>query len=182
MTSIDSQPPENQNHDELSSPLGLAKEVEQLMKLPQHLCKQRGMCCKIATFKGSLRFEDIQALAADPAAPGHESARDFASLFIPYASQTEVRELASEFVDRVRAVAESKGQDPDSISFFKCKYVLEDGRCGVHEDRPLGCRVYPFPHKSTIYHPGCGFEQQGKQNWAKIEAILQSLGVSPDQI
>jgi Fe-S-cluster containining protein len=164
----------------LESPLGLAKEVEQLMKLPQHLCKQRGICCRVATFKGSLSHSHILALAENPEAAGHESARDFASVFLPYPSQAHVRELASEFVDRVRTSAESKGQDPDQISFFKCKYVLDDGRCGVHEDRPVGCRVYPFPHKSTIYHPGCGFEQQGGENWGRIQEILDVLGISGD--
>ncbi len=150
------------------------------MKMPQHLCKQRGICCRVATFKGSLSYAQILALAANPEADGHESARDFASVFLPYDSQAQVRTLASEFVDRVRDFAQSKGQDPDQVSFFKCKYVLEDGRCGVHEDRPVGCRVYPFPHKSTIYHPGCGFEQQGAQNWARIEEILAVLGISGD--
>lgn len=161
-----------------SSPLGLASQVEQLMKLPQHLCKQRGQCCRVATFKGSLSYADILALAADPSAEGHESARDFASVFMPYQSQDQVLEIAPEFVERVRSVASAKGQDPDQVSFFQCKYVLEDGRCGVHEDRPVGCRVYPFPHRNTIYHPGCGFEQQGQQNWEKIEAILTQLGIS----
>lgn len=160
-----------------TSPLGLAAEVERLMKMPQHLCKQRGICCRVATFKGSLNFEDIQALAANPDAEGHESARDFASVFLPYESQAAVREIADEFVNRVRSVAENKGQNPDEISFFHCKYVLDDGRCGVHEDRPVGCRVYPFPHKNTIFHPGCGFEQQGRDNWAQIETILTSLGL-----
>lgn len=166
--------------DEMNSPLGLAAEVERLLKMPQHLCKQRGICCKVATFKGSLNYQDILALAADPTADGHESARDFASVFEPYESQAQVRQVADEFVDRVRNFAAGKGQDPDRITFFKCKYVLEDGRCGVHEDRPVGCRVYPFPHKNTIYHPGCGFEQQGKANWARIEQILDSLGMSSD--
>lgn len=166
--------------DDINSPFGLAREVEKLLKMPQHLCKQRGICCKVATFKGSLSFDDIKALAADPEAEGHEQARDFASIFQPFNSQGEVREVADEFVDRVRAFAASKGQDPDQITFFHCKYVLEDGRCGVHEDRPVGCRVYPFPHKNTIYHPGCGFEQQGKANWTRIEQILDSLGMSSE--
>lgn len=164
--------------EETPPELGLAKEVERLLKMPQHLCKQRGICCKVATFKGSLSFEEIQALAADPEAPGHESARDFASIFLPYESQAHVREIADEFVDRVRDVVEKRGDDPDKISFFHCKYVLDDGRCGVHEDRPVGCRMYPFPHKNTIYHPGCGFEQQGGQNWAQIERILEALGIA----
>ena len=170
----------NANNNSLPSPLGLAREVERLLKMPQHLCKQRGICCKVATFKGSLSFEEIQALAADPTATGHESARDFAAIFLPYASQVEVRKIANDFVDRVRHVVEKRGDDPDKISFFHCKYVLEDGRCGVHEDRPVGCRMYPFPHKNTIYHPGCGFEQQGGQNWSQIEKILETLGISSE--
>ena len=172
---------EPQKTDEIESPLGLANEVSRLMKLPQHLCKQRGMCCKVATFKGSLNYEDIQALAADPEAPGHKSAKDFASIFLPYESQDAVREIADGFVDRIRDFASQKGQDPDQITFFYCKYVLEDGRCGVHEDRPVGCRVYPFPHRNTIYHPGCGFEQQGTENWTRIAGILQKLGVDPNE-
>jgi Fe-S-cluster containining protein len=172
--------PDESTGSSVPSPLGFAREVEQLMKMPQHLCKQRGICCRVATFKGSLSWSDIQGLAANPDAEGHESARDFASVFLPYSSQAEVRELANAFVDRVREFAVQKGQDPDKISFFHCKYVLADGRCGVHEDRPVGCRVYPFPHKSTIFHPGCGFEQQGKQNWARIQEILDALGISSE--
>ena len=173
---------QNTSEDSSGSPLGLASQVEQLLKMPQSLCKQRGICCKVATFKGSLSYEGIKEAANDPDNPAAEMARDFASVFIPYNSQDEVREIADEFVDRVRSVAQGKGQNPDDISFFKCKFVLDDGRCGVHEDRPIGCRVYPFPHKNTIYHPGCGFEQRGKENWDKIESILNSLGISPDDL
>lgn len=165
---------------EIDSPLGLAQEVADLMKMPQQLCRQRGICCRVATFRGSLGMAEIRALAADPDAEGHEQARDFASIFVPYESQADVRKLANEFVDRVRQGAEEKGRDPDATTFFHCKYVLEDGRCGVHEDRPVGCRVYPFPHKHTIYHPGCGFEERGKANWARIEEILAVLGISSE--
>jgi len=170
----------SESHPETDSPLGLARQVEQLLKMPQHLCKQRGICCKVATFKGSLSHAEINALANDPTAEGHESARDFIALFEPYDSQEAVRAIADEFVDRVRAVAERKGEDPEKISFFACRYVQPDGRCGIHEDRPVGCRVYPFPHKNTIFHPGCGFEHQAHSNWQKIEDILNTLGIDPD--
>lgn len=158
------------------SPFGLAKEVEQLMKLPQHLCKQRGICCRVATFKGSLGVPEIQELAKEDSLQG-EMARDFLSIFEPYPTLAEVQALAAEFVERVRASAAAKGRDPDQTDFFGCRFVLPDGRCGVHEDRPVGCRTYPFPHEKMIYHPGCGFEQQGKQNWARIKEILESLGL-----
>jgi Fe-S-cluster containining protein len=161
------------------SPLGLAHEVERLMKMPQSLCKQRGICCRVATFRGSLNIEDIIELGKGDSIES-EMARDFASLFIPYPSQEAVRELAPVFVDRVRQKASEKNQDPDRISFFHCKYVLDDGRCGVHEDRPTGCRTYPFPHENTIYHPGCGFEKTGQDNWQRIKTILDALGLTAE--
>ncbi|MBY0402967.1 MAG: YkgJ family cysteine cluster protein [Cyanobacteria bacterium] len=177
--------------DDLESPLGLAKQVEQLLKMPQSLCKQRGICCRVATFKGSLSFDEIKALA-QPIKPTENRdeeessdeilqgmARDFVSVFLPYPSQEVVKELAPEFVDRIRSKASEKGQNPDAVSFFHCKYVLEDGRCGVHEDRPVGCRTYPFPHENTIFHPGCGFEKQGAENWNQIKKILDALGLTP---
>ncbi|MBY0450417.1 MAG: YkgJ family cysteine cluster protein [Cyanobacteria bacterium] len=160
---------------EKPSPLGFAQEVEKLMKLPQHLCKQRGICCRIATFKGSLNVDDIRKLSLMGDEPGAEMARDFLSVFEPYATTEEVVEMAPEFVDRVKQTTQLGGGNPDNVSFFKCRFVLADGRCGVHEDRPVGCRTYPFPHKDTIYHPGCGFEQQGKANWQRIEEIIQTL-------
>lgn len=168
-----------QDDPQQESPMGLAKEVEQLLKLPQSLCHQRGMCCRVATFKGSLSFEDIKTMAQGDAIE-NEMARDFVSLFLPYDSQDAVRALAPVFVDRVRSKAAEKGQNPDTVSFFHCKFVLEDGRCGIHEDRPVGCRTYPFPHENTIYHPGCGFEKRGLENWQKIKTILNTLGLNAD--
>lgn len=163
------------------TPLGLANEVQRLLKMPQSLCKQRGICCKVATFKGSLSYSDIEALAQEASQAG-EMARDFLTLFVPYASQEVVSAIAPEFVTRVREAAGKKGQDPDSVSFFECRFVLADGRCGVHEDRPVGCRTYPFPHEKTIYHPGCGFEETGRANWEKISKILNALGIDPSSL
>jgi len=168
----------NTNTTSPKNGLGLAQEVEKLLDLPQSLCKQRGACCKVATFKGSLSHEEIVALgnSNDPAA---EHARVFASIFEPFASQNEARQVADGFVDRVRSfIRDVKGDNPDKVTFFKCRFVQTDGRCSVHEDRPIGCRTYPFPHKSTIFHPGCGFEAQAKANWARVEEILDTLGIN----
>ncbi|MBX2859961.1 MAG: YkgJ family cysteine cluster protein [Vampirovibrio sp.] len=162
-----------------NSPLGYANEVERLLKMPQHLCKQRGICCRVATFKGNMGIDEIRQLAAEDTQAA-EMARDFLSIFLPYESEEAVREVASEFVDRVREKTSEKNNNPDNVTYFHCKFVLEDGRCGVHEDRPIGCRTYPFPYKDTLYHPGCGFEQQGKANWQKIQAILDTLGLSDE--
>jgi Fe-S-cluster containining protein len=158
------------------SPLGLAAEVEQLMNLPQSLCKQRGICCKVAVFKGLRSHQELLAMARQDDVDG-EMARDFASIFIPYATQTEVTRLAPEFVTSIRDTALKQERDPNSVTFYHCTYLQPDGRCGVHEDRPIGCRKYPIPHKKTLFHPGCGYEATAKRNWARIEAILRSLGL-----
>lgn len=147
---------------------GLGKKVQELMRLPQSLCKTRGNCCRIATFKGTLSYEDIVKLGQSDDEDA-ANAREFLTLFVPYETQEEVRELAPVFVERVRAGA-PKGEE-DKVGFFHCRFVAEDGRCMIHEDRPTGCRVYPFPHEKTIYHPGCGFEQKGLENWQKIQDI-----------
>jgi Fe-S-cluster containining protein len=160
-----------------ASPLGLADEVERLMNMPQSLCKQRGICCQVAVFKGLHTHQDLLAMQAQPDIEG-EMARDFASIFVPYPSQAVVRELSPVFVDRVRAFATQKQQDPDQITFYACKYVLADGRCGVHEDRPTGCRRYPIPHKNSLFHPGCGYEATSATNWARIVEILTQLGIA----
>lgn len=168
----------------LDSPLGMAAEVEALLKIDQSLCKQRGTCCRVATFKGSLSVADLEALANDPEAEANarEMARDFHSIFIPYDNQTAAATLTPDFVFTVREHAKKQGRNPDEVTFFHCKYVQADGRCGVHEDRPTGCRHYPLPHRSTFYHRGCGFEERGKRNWARIAEIMTQLGMDPNEI
>ena len=148
----------------------LGEKIQSLMKLPQSLCKVRGNCCRIATFKGSLSYDELMAMAQSDD-PDAQNAKDFATLFIPYSSQDEVRAIANEFVDRVRATADHG--DPDKITFYHCRFLADDGRCQVHEDRPTGCRAYPFPHAKTVYHPGCGFEERGTAQWQKVDNITQ---------
>jgi hypothetical protein len=51
----------------------------------------------------------------------------------------------------------------------------------VHEDRPSGCRAYPIAHENTLFHPGCGYEQQAAVNWQKIKHILDTLDLKHDK-
>ena len=57
---------EQANESGNATPLGLAAEVERLLKMPEHLCKPRGICCRVATFKGSLSHTELLALAENP--------------------------------------------------------------------------------------------------------------------
>ncbi|OGH98597.1 MAG: hypothetical protein A2104_07095 [Candidatus Melainabacteria bacterium GWF2_32_7] len=149
------------------------KRVQELLKLPQHLCDMCGKCCKIATFKGGLSYEEIKKLAesTDEDPSQIEGAKDFLSIFAPYNSRKEAEEAGVGFIDRV---LERFGKDSD-VSFFYCKFIGENNSCLIHEDRPLLCRMYPIPHERTFYNPGCGFEEQGKKNWQEIENIIEDL-------
>jgi Fe-S-cluster containining protein len=145
----------------------LGQKANQLIQLPQSLCKIRGNCCRVATFKNGLSAEEIQVLAASDQSDA-QNARDFLSIFVPYTSLAEVEALAPGFVDRARAAMER----PEGIGYFGCKYVGSQGECQVHEDRPTGCRFYPFPHEKMVFHPGCGFEAHSIANAQKLKSIL----------
>jgi len=148
------------------------KRVQELLKLPQHMCKMCGICCRIAIFKGGLSYEEVLKLAnSNTEKPSQiEGARDFLSIFMPYNSVEEAKKIAPEFVDQL---LKAFGKEAKT-SFFYCKY-LKDNRCLIHEDRPHLCRMYPIPHEKTFYNPECGFKEQGKKNWEEIENIIREL-------
>lgn len=148
------------------------EKVQELLKLPQELCYMCGKCCRIATFKGGLSYENILELIDDPKTEPSQvdGAKDFLSIFIPYKTHAEARKYANEFVNRA---IEEVGHD--KLSFFYCKYISDENHCLIHEDRPLLCRMYPIPHSKTLYNPGCGFEKLGKENWDKIQQIIKDL-------
>jgi len=152
----------------------IVKRVEELMKLPQHLCNTCGKCCRMATFKGGLTYEQVKKLAEsmdeDPVQV--EGARDFLSIFVPYNSTEEARKVEPEFVDET---LKRLGKKDDEMSFFYCRYIGDNNLCMIHEDRPALCRMYPFPHEKTLYFKGCGFKEQGEKNWAEIKKILEDL-------
>ena len=157
----------------------LAQTVDGLMKLPQHLCKQRGLCCQVAVFKGLSSHQELLEQANVEGEAG-EMARDFASIFVPYEALDTVKQLAPDFVETVQTIAEKRGDDPENVTFYACKNLLASGRCGVHEDRPTGCRSYPIPHSRSVFHKGCGYEAQAKENWDIIMGILETVGMADE--
>ena len=160
----------------------IAEQVQDLMTLPQSLCKQRGICCRVATFRGLATPNELELLTKEDSALG-EHARAFASIFEAYPNPEAVAAIAPEFVDRVQDKAKEQGKNPEDIGFYHCRFVQEDGRCGVHEDRPTGCRGYPVVHENTLFHPGCGFETAANMQWQQLDTLLKErFGLSANQI
>lgn len=151
-----------------------AKRVEELLKMPQEFCKMCGLCCKVASFKGGMSYEEIKKIAQDYSNPTQaDGAKDFLTIFEPM-TQEEARKIAPGFVD---SVLERFEERKDKVSFFKCRFIKEGSLCLIHEDRPVLCRMYPIPHERTVYHPECGFKDQGIKNWKEIQDIIIQLTV-----
>ncbi len=148
------------------------KKIQELLKLPQKLCNMCGKCCQIATFKSGLSYEQILELIENPESEPLqvEGAKDFLAIFMPCYSHETVKEIEPDFYERVM-----KQVGKPEMSFFRCKYIGENGGCLIHEDRPTLCRIYPVPHERTMFFPGCGFEKQSIENWNKIQEIVTEL-------
>ena len=151
-----------------------AKRVQELLKLPQTLCRQCGQCCDIAIFKGGLLYDEVIELInnSDTKESQIKGAKDFLSVFEPI-SVERAREINSKFVSDM---LERTGKTEDEITFFHCRFVTEDKKCSNHENRPEFCRVYPVCYRNMYYFEGCGYAKQAQKNWAEVEEILKKLG------
>ena len=75
----------------------------------------------------------------------------------PYPSVEAARAVDKEVVDNILARMKEGGQDTDNVTFYCCKYLLDNNMCSIYEERPLLCRHCPST-PWVIVPPGCGFE------------------------
>ncbi len=129
---------------------------------PQELCKMCGKCCRVATTKDT--YQELLKKREN----GDSSAIDFLSIFVPFASIEEARKESAETVDNILNRTSQKLED---ITFYKCKYIRDDNKCGDYEHRPLLCKLSPFSAWSIV-PPNCGFETWlNEQKEHKIKEI-----------
>lgn len=126
-------------------------EENYLSKRPQHLCHMCGRCCRVVTT--SKPYEELKELEAS----GDEGACEFLKIFEPYKSLEEARKVDKELVDNVIDMLKSDGNYNGNITFYGCKYLLDDNLCSIYEVRPALCRHCPSTPWSIV-PPGCGFE------------------------
>ena len=145
-------------------------EKELGIPLPQ--CCSNGDCCKGAS-PSTPFFKLIER-----ATQGDEFARNFFSIMIPYSSQDEARKVVPGLVERTLKAAikseefPSPGQD---VVFYRCRYLLSNNLCGVHEDRPQFCRDYPDT-PFVVMAPGCAFEPWGRACKDKYHELKDEVG------
>jgi Fe-S-cluster containining protein len=151
---------------------------------PADLCNQCGKCCRMAT--PGIVESRLHELANN----GHTEAQAFLDVFMPYPSVEAARAVMPDHVAKVEQLLQQDNHTyKDALTFYHCRHIQPDNRCGIYADRPLFCRQTPR-NGWMVMPPGCGFEgwqftQREQQVWdiRKLKEHLQFLeALSPDGI
>lgn len=138
--------------------------------LPQ--CCSLGSCCKGAS--PSTPYHQLLKRAANPE---DNFARTFFSIMIPYKNHAEAETVVPGLVSRTKAAALKQPDvfkcDADLV-FYHCRFLLENNRCGIWEDRPQFCRDYPDT-PFIVMAPGCAFEPWRDTCQKKFNALKSNV-------
>jgi Fe-S-cluster containining protein len=142
--------------------------LEKLDSLPD-LCHKCGKCCRSATTYNS--YKKLQELCEK----GDKEAIDFLEIFEPYESIEAARAVVPEQVEQVLdVISRRKDMNLDEVTFYHCRYVTEEGLCGIYERRPRCCREAPA-HGWSVMPPGCGFEGWQFEQREKQKRMIREL-------
>ena len=144
-----------------------------LDRRPQNLCHMCGRCCRVVTT--TRPYQELQKMAQ----AGDEGAVDFLKIFEPYPSIDAAKEADAEVVENViKRTCEERNLNPSRLTFYKCKYLLDDNKCSIYEERPALCRHCPSTPWAVV-PPGCGFEA-----WLflKREEVKQKIRKSKEDL
>lgn len=132
-------------------------------------CKSCAKCCKCAIPSVSYselieRFNNEDKFAVD-----------FLEMFVPYDTLDEARAASFGTVENV--IENLKAREDyaeEELKFFRCKYLNNNDRCDIYEDRPDLCRMYPDT-PFLMLHPGCAYEDWAKECKNKYELFMNEL-------
>lgn len=146
--------------------------------LPQ--CKMQGCCCRGAS--PSIPFYQLLKKAAN----GDDFARNFFSIFVPHPDHESARKIVPGLVERTLKASkkDEQFQDDADVVFYQCRYIGEDNKCQIWEDRPELCRAYP-DSPFMVFAPNCAFEPwsaQVKEKFNAMKAELNQLKAMKDQL
>lgn len=147
-----------------------AKVWSEVTGVPLPQCKMQGCCCRGAS--PSVPYHQLLRKAAQ----GETFARDFFTIFVPYDSHESARAVEAGLVERTLKAAEKDSgfEGPEDVVFYKCRYIGDDNKCQIWEDRPQLCRAYPDT-PFVVFAPGCAFEPWSKAVRAKYAEIQEDL-------
>ncbi len=89
---------------------------------------------------------------------GNEYAQDFIKIFEPYPSIDAAREVDKGIVDNIIThLKNSEQYNEETLTFYRCRYILPNNMCSIYEERPKLC-IYCPSSGWVVVPPGCGFE------------------------
>jgi Fe-S-cluster containining protein len=142
--------------------------------MPQ--CKMQGCCCRGAS--PSIPYHQLLEKAAN----GDEFARNFFTLFVPHGSHEDAKKIVPGLVERTLTASrkDKNFQSDEDIVFYQCRYIGDDNRCQIWEDRPDLCRAYP-DSPFLVFAPNCAFEPWAKTVKEKYKEMKESIETLKEQ-
>ena len=121
-------------------------------------CKGCATCCNLACSEFSP--EELKLRAAN----GDNFAKQFTSIFIPYNSKEEFKDIYPEYIKLLE-----KHTD-DDVYFYHCPKLNDCKKCSDYENRPQICRDFP-DNPLCILPESCGFYEWRKE----VEPVAMML-------
>lgn len=111
-------------------------------------CNKTGNCCRLSSSEYSYNELLEKAKNSD------KFAQQFTSIFIPYESDTQAREVFPEYFDYV---IKELGPN-EKVYFYHCPHINNENLCSIYESnkRPQICKDFPN-NPLVILHPDCGY-------------------------
>lgn len=128
-------------------------------------CKGCGSCCKMACSEFSP--EELKQKARN----GDKFAGEFTGIFIPYESDSEIKNIFPQYLELLKNNTEGR------YYFYHCPKVTADNKCPDYENRPQICRDFP-DNPVAFLPPLCGFNDWKKQSEPvalKLQAMSEIL-------
>lgn len=139
--------------------------------MPQ--CKMQGCCCRAAS-PSTPAYKLLEK-----AANGDVFAQNFFSIFVPHLTHEAAKKQSGDLVERtLKASKKDEGfESEEDVVFYKCRYIGDDNRCQIWEDRPQLCRDYP-DSPFMVMEKNCAFRpwaQEAKEKYYEMKQSIKDL-------
>lgn len=108
-------------------------------------CVGCATCCKLACSEFS--YKELK----EKASKGDNFATQFTSIFIPYETQDEARQIYPEYFELL-----AEKLNGENVYFYHCPKLTTDNRCSDYENRPQICRDFP-DNPLSLLPKACGY-------------------------
>ena len=136
-------------------------------------CSCCGSCCRLASSEYS--FEQLKERAAN----GDKFSQDFVSIFVPYESKEQARDLFPDYIELLE-----KTFTGEELYFYYCPKQGSDGLCTDYENRPDICRIFPSD-PLVVFPEKCSYnvwKQEVEITALTLHAIIDIVGFYKEKI